>query len=107
MACPNYGVINEELTFTVRSYTNDGSPVDTDSLPKYKIYEDGTNSYILKGTMKKFDDDNTTGFYKKTITITENKFTPSNTYIIDIKTKVGGIPVAISYSFICTWNSTE
>lgn len=101
MACPSYGILNRELTFSVRSYDRAGEPTDADSLPTYRIYEDGTNSSILTGTMSKFDDDNTTGFYKKTIIISPTYFTRYTTYIIDIIATIDGTDVAMSYSFLC------
>jgi len=101
MSCPSRAALGEDLTFSVRAYDANGAFVDADSLPTYDIYEGDDEDTILSGTMPKFDDDNTTGLYAKTIEISEaNGFEQYKSYTINIETTVNGASVAQTYSFI-------
>ena len=87
MSCPDIGILEQELTFTIQSRIANGTPTDTDSLPTYKIYEELTNTEIASGTMAKQDDTNTDGYYAKKIdTTTGNGFESLKTYTIRIET---------------------
>jgi len=101
MACPSQGVMGKTLTFTVRTRAVSGSPVDADSLPTYKVYEASIDTPIISGTMSKLDDDDTTGLYDAQLTITaDNDFYLYKSYTIDIRTTIGAVAVAVTYTFI-------
>lgn len=101
MSCPDIGILEQELTFTIQSRIANGTPTDTDSLPTYKIYEELTNTEIASGAMAKQDDTNTDGYYAKKIdTTTGNGFESLKTYTIRIESAIGGTAVARTFSFI-------
>lgn len=85
MSIPNQLIIGEVFEFTAQSHDGNNVAVDADALPTYSIYEDGTSTAILTGTMSKLDDDNTTGLYRAAVTASEasgfEKYKTYNTYI--------------------------
>jgi len=100
MACPSQAILGKELTFTLQAYNASGQPVDCDSLPTYRIYEDETGTPILTGTMSKLDDDNTTGFYSETIEVTSaNGFELFESYTIRYSATINGVAVSHVDSF--------
>ena len=101
MGCPQYGVIEQNITFTVQGKDTDGTPVDTDALPTYKVYEDETGTEIVSGTMAKLDDANTTGFYSEQLALTSaNGFERLKTYTIRIEAAIDTVDVVQIFSFM-------
>lgn len=81
----NYGSwhIDDYLTFAA------DYPMDADSLPTYRVYEDETAAPILTGTMAKLDDANTTGLYSERIQLTAaSGFAKGYSYHIYIETEI-------------------
>lgn len=102
MPCPNYGVLEKNLTFSIQARSSSGAPVDADSLPAYKVYEDETGTEIVSGTMALLDDANTTGFYSEQLAVTTaNGYERLKTYTIRITTAISAVSVAKALSFIC------
>jgi len=106
MACPTQGILDENLTFTIQGLDAGGSPVDTDTVPTYSVYEDETGTAITTGSMAKLDDAGTTGFYSEQIAVTTaNGYERFKTYTIRIVSAINSISVAKNYSFICVGGS--
>jgi hypothetical protein len=100
MGCPSKSYLGENFDFSI--VTHDPATagrVDADSLPTYEIYEEGSESSMLSGTMPKKDDTNTTGYYVKTIAgTTANGFESGKSYDIHIEAIVNGVTAGISYT---------
>jgi len=95
MSCPDQAILGKNLTFTLQSFDTSGSPVDTDSLPTYSIYEDETATAIATGTMAKLDDSGTTGFYSEQIAVTSaNGFEIWKSYTIRYSAAISGTSVS-------------
>ncbi len=102
MPCPDYAVLEKNLTFTTQAENQSGTPVDTDSLPTYKVYEDETGTEIASGTMAKLDDANTLGFYSEQLdTTSANGYEHLKTYNIRVTTAIAGTSVIAVFPFIC------
>jgi len=103
MSCPDYGIIGENLTFTIQAKDGTGAPVDTDALPTYSVYEDETGTAIVDGSsMAKLDDAGTTGFYSEQLAITDaNGYELYKTYSIRVSAAISTISVAQVFSFMC------
>ena len=106
MSCPDYGILEKNITFTIQGVDQSGTPVDTDSLPTYKVYEEETDTEIVSGTMAKLDDSGTVGFYSEKLSTTSaNGYEHLKTYTIRIVSAIAGTSVSVSYSFICLGQS--
>lgn len=106
MPCPKTGILENDLTFTIQAKDASGSPVDADSLPTYKIYEEETGTEIASGTMSLLDDANTTGFYSEQIALTTaNGYERLKTYTIRVLTEISTVSVAKAFSFLCLGES--
>ena len=102
MPCPDYGVIEQSLTFTIQAKSSDGVPVNSDALPTYKVYENETGTEIATGTMALLDDANTTGFYSEQLSLTTaNGYDRLKTYTIRVESEISSIAVVKPFSFIC------
>ena len=102
MPCPTTAILTENLVFTIQAKDANGSPVDADSLPTYKIYEDETGTEIVSGTMALLDDTDTTGFYSEQIGVTTaNGFERFKSYAIRVETLINSVAVAKVFQFIC------
>jgi hypothetical protein len=101
MACPHQGIIGETLTFTVRSRSALGAPVDADSIPTYTVYDGNTDNPISGLTnLSMVKDSDSTGLYYANISVDAIIFGIFKTYIIDIETVIATVSVAKSYTFI-------
>lgn len=91
--------IGDVLTFTVNTHDpNTASAKDADSLPEYRIYVGDDENPIAAGEMTRFDDDNTVGFYVKSVVLSlANNYVEDASYEIRIAATVtgsiDGIPV--------------
>lgn len=100
MACPDQAILGQNLVCTIQAKNTSGSPVDTDSLPTYSVYEDETTTAILTGTMSKLDDDNTTGFYSELLAITAaNGFELFKSYTIRYSAEIGATALSHQDTF--------
>jgi hypothetical protein len=101
MGCPKEVVLGDYLTFSVVIHNpRTGVASDADSLPTYRIYEDETETHIFSGTMPKFDDANTTGFYLKRVECSAaNGCEVGKSYTICVQAVVGGISGTDYYGF--------
>ena len=89
MPAPSQGILEEDMVFTIQTVDGNGEPVDADSLPTWKVYEDETGTEIQSGTMTLFDAANTDGFYSETLSLTTaNGYERYKTYTIRILTVV-------------------
>ena len=62
--------IDDVLTFVSDIHAPaDGSEIDADSVPTYRVYENVTTAPIVTGSMALLDDGNTVGFYAAQITL--------------------------------------
>ncbi len=101
MSCPDTGILGENLTFSIQASDPAGSPVDTDSLPTYKIYENATDTEIVSGTMAKLDDSGTTGFYSETVALTAALgYERFKTYTIRVVAAIDSVAVVVPFSFL-------
>lgn len=93
--------LDDYLTFTACTHsTSDGSGIDADSVPSYRVYEDETATAILTGNMAKLDDANTVGFYSEKIQLTAaNGFEYDKTYNIYIEGVVSSVTGTVCYTF--------
>ena len=108
MACPDAGVLGQNLTFTIQARTASGVDVDAASLPTYKVYEDNTDTAIATGTMAKLDDAGTTGFYSAVLAVSSsNGYERYKTYNIRISATVATVAVTKTYSFIVLAGTDE
>lgn len=99
MSCPDYVILEQNLTFTINTIDTGGSPVNADAAPAYSIYEDETAAAISTGTMTQ--PQSVTGFYSEQIAITTaNGYERYKTYSIRITAVISGVTIAKSYSFI-------
>jgi hypothetical protein len=106
MSCPNIGILEQDLTFSLQVTDAAAEPTDLDSLPTYKIYEEVTDTEIASGTMAKQDNANTSGYYiEKIETTTANGYETLKTYTIRIEGVLAGVDVARPFSFICLGQS--
>jgi len=103
MGCPTVTEIGDSSTLTFSITTHDpdtGIITDADESPVYRIYEDEISTAIAYGDMVTLDDMNTTGFYAKTIVISEaNGYEHEKTYTIYITAVVDGNTGGITYGF--------
>ena len=100
MSCPDTGILEQNLTFTIQAKDSAGAPVDADSLPTYEIYE-GEASLGVTGTMALLDDAGTTGFYSEKIALTTAiGYERFKTYTIRVETVIAGIVVSVPFSFL-------
>ena len=100
MSCPDTGVLEQNLTFTIQAKDSDGAPVDADSLPTYEIYE-GEASTGITGTMALLDDAGTVGFYSEKIALTTALgYERFKTYTIRVFTAISSVVVAVPFSFL-------
>lgn len=101
MGCPSEVYLNSTLTFTTCVHDpSTGGLIDADSLPSYRIYEEGISTAILSGQMNRFDNGFTQGFYEKTIVCSAaNGFAGGKIYSIYISGAVAGILGGISFGF--------
>lgn len=101
MGCPSEVFLGDDLTFSICTHDPDtGRIADADSLPTYRVYEDETATPVATGTMAKFDDANTTGFYIETLECTTaNGYEAGKSYTIYIEATVDSDTGGISYAF--------
>jgi hypothetical protein len=101
MGCPAEVVIGDNLTFSFCTHDPDtGRLTDADSLPVYRIYEEGSDTAILAGTVPKLDDSNTIGSYAKTIDCSQvNGFDAWKSYTILVGATVAGVSGGVTFGF--------
>ncbi len=102
MPCPDYGIIGENLTFTIQAKNGAGTPtdLDADAKPTYSVYEEETGTAIATGTMAKLNDAGTTGFYSETLALTTAAgYELYKTYTIRTKGTVESIAIVKAFSF--------
>lgn len=102
MGCPTHVEIGNNLVFSIATHNPDTAVLtDADSLPIYRVYENDNTTPILTGSMSKLDDDNTTGFYIKSIACTlDSGFEVDKIYTIYIAATINGDTGGITYNFI-------
>ena len=102
MGCPVFGIVGGTLTFSVNVKGADNAPQDADAVPTYKVYETEIETPIVTGAMSKMDDDDTTGFYAETLTLSAGSgFEENGVYTLRIECAVGGVSLAKGYTFQC------
>ncbi|MHA1469131.1 MAG: hypothetical protein ACTSSP_01070 [Candidatus Asgardarchaeia archaeon] len=103
MACPNQGILNGSISFTIRTLDSEDAPVWADSAPTYTVYEETTNETDkvsgLDG-LSMLADDNTLGLYYAIIDLDSTLFELYKTYIIVIGATISGNSVARTYTFV-------
>lgn len=101
--------IGNNLTFYANTHTpSTGAAVDADDVPGYRVYENETATPLLTGSMAKLDDDNTTGYYSETITVSAaNGFEAGKSYSIRITGVVGGVTGVELHSFTVAARATD
>lgn len=103
MGCPDYAILDQNLTFTVNTTAGTGAPVDADASVSYKIYEDEA-AMGIQGTMTKLDSQ--TGLYSEQIECTlALGYERFKTYNIRITAAINSVTVAKTYSFIALGGS--
>lgn len=104
MGCPSEVEIGDNLVFTVCTHVStSGVRSDADAVPNYRLYEDTTGTPVVTGDMAKLDDDNTTGFYAKTIScLAASGFENAKSYNILVTAAVNAVTACTSYSFKCS-----
>jgi len=103
MACPNQGILNNSITFTIRTLDSGDDPVWADAAPTYSVYEETTLLANIVGTLQDVSmtqDDDTLGLYFSQISLASALFELYKTYIIVIDAVIGGSPVSRTYTFI-------
>jgi hypothetical protein len=106
MGIPNQLVIGQAFEWTTQAENGAGVAVDADALPTYSIYEDGTDTAILTGTMAKLDDANTTGLYRGIVQATEaNGFERYKTYNTKVSAVIGGTTYTVTGSTLALGGS--
>ncbi|MCD6436634.1 MAG: hypothetical protein J7L15_09690 [Clostridiales bacterium] len=103
MACPNQGILNKSLTFTIRTLNSGDDPTWADSAPTYSVYEETTLiGNIVPGLqdIEMLKDDDTLGLYYAQVDLTASKFELYKTYIIVIDATIGGSSVSRTYTYI-------
>jgi hypothetical protein len=103
MACPNQGIVNEIMTFTIRTLDSGDEPVWADAVPTYSIYEESTLSGdVVPGfsNQSMTEDDDTIGLYFENVLIDGGLFDLYKTYIIVIDAIISGQAVSRTYAFV-------
>lgn len=82
--------IDDVLTISVNTHDPDtGSAADADSVPTYRIYEEGNDTPVATGSLAKQDDSNTVGFYSASITL-DSTYTNNKNYEVRIAATITG-----------------
>ena len=101
MPAPTQGILEEDMIFTVQTVDGNGEPVDADSLPTWKVYENETGTEIQSGTMTLFDSANTDGFYSETLSLTTaNGYERFKTYNIRVITVISTTTIPVVFTFM-------
>jgi hypothetical protein len=81
----------------------DGGVVDADSLPSFRVYEDGSDVVIETGTCSKRDDPGTIGYYAaRSQTTTAKGYASAKNYHVRVEATVDGVSrAAVIGRFAC------
>lgn len=83
--------IDDVLTIPLQTQGATG-PVDADSAPSYRIYEDATATPVATGSFSLLDASNTDGFYVAQVTLSAaNGYEASKQYTVRKAATVSGI----------------
>lgn len=92
--------IDDVLAFYVQAMAADGSAIDADAAPTYRVYERETGTPILTGTMALLDASNTDGLYSEEITLSAaNGLEDDKSYCIRVAGAVDSISGAALRTF--------
>ncbi len=106
MSCADVAVLGQNLTLYLNVRASDGTPVDSDALPTYSVYEDETGTAIKTGTMAKLDDAGTTGFYSEQLAVTSgNGYERYKSYSVRYSAAVSTVSITAIDSFLCLGGS--
>lgn len=102
MACPQYGILEETLSFNIVCTGSNGSPRYADDAVTYTVYEQNTDNPILGlVTLTMTKDQDNLGIYYAEIDIVPLLFQKYRNYIIVINATVESKVLTKTYTFIC------
>ena len=102
MACPNQGIIDQSITFTIRTLDSNDDPAWADSAPLYTVYDGTILAANVVGTLENLTmtmDSTHIGLYSASITLSSTLFELYQPYVIVVDSTVGGVNSSRTYTF--------